>query len=284
MNSTSESGCKISTFLSYTNLLMCLFHLEKSFSFCMAGFVTANITILPKGRAWNSHLNFSCEHGQLAACTASSMLRCHPKGSALLHGERWQPRSTCMRHKVELQVVPEALRVTELVEAACSWKKGAGLLLLLSAPSHCPFCTAIASSDILLCPFTYWNGKPTHCLCSDGSPMRGIPSRDSGGNFGQELGWEPPLFGSSELSRWLTPRYETLTQDSCKRRNSRNGNLERRRQSSFFHLSMTFPMRQPTLRNWWEEESRKNNSNGHRCLNKLKHEDKEADQSPVCPL
>lgn len=56
----------ISTFESCTALLTCPFCLEKSFSFCMTGFLLANITILPKERAQNSPLNFSCEHKHLS--------------------------------------------------------------------------------------------------------------------------------------------------------------------------------------------------------------------------
>lgn len=40
--------------------------------------------------------------------------------------------------------------------------------------------------------------------------MPRIPTRGGGRSFGQGLGWEPSLFGSNELLRWLTPSYETL--------------------------------------------------------------------------
>lgn len=57
---------EISSFESCTTQLTCPFCLEKSFSFCMAGFLLANITILPKERVQNSPLNFSHEHKHLS--------------------------------------------------------------------------------------------------------------------------------------------------------------------------------------------------------------------------
>lgn len=231
MNHTSKSGREISTFQGCTTLLMCPFCLEDSFSFCMTGFVIANITTLPKGRARSPPLNFCCEHGHLAPCTAHSVLKCHPEGSSLLRGERWHLRSTCTRQKAELWFAPEVLRAAELAELPVAEKKElVPLLLLLAPPSHHIHCMASAFSDPLLCPFTYWNEKPTGCFCSERSLVRGIPRRGGGGNFGQELGREPSPFGSSEPLRWLTRSSETLPQDSCKRRNNNtNGSLERRR-------------------------------------------------------
>lgn len=209
-------------------------------------------------------LNFSCEHEHLAPPRSTQRVEASAIPSAW--GDA-APRSA--RRKLSRRLRPKLKFYAGLSRRSGPWlRKGSWSHFSCCWPRHPTASLAwLAPFRTLSCAHLPTEmAQPARCCCSERSPVRG---RGGGRTFGQGSGWEPSPFGSGEPLRWLTPSYETLPQDSCKRRNSTNGNPERRRQSSFFHLSLTFPAWQPALRSRWEEKGRKNNRRGHRCLIKV---------------
>lgn len=158
MKHTSESRHKICIFQTSSTMLKCQFCLEKLSSFCMTEFVIANSTVLPKGRAWNSPLHFSCILlGTWHPHTAHSVCLPEPEGSSLLPGESWHLGSTC-RKKAELLLAAEAGCPAEPAELPTAEKRESVPLLLAPLPHHFP-CMPSTYLDPLLCPFTHQNGK-----------------------------------------------------------------------------------------------------------------------------
>lgn len=142
---------------------MCQFCLEKLSSFCMTEFVIANSTTLPKGRAWNSPLHFSCEHGHLAEHTALKV--CVPELRAL---------PSCLERPGTWEALEK-----ESWAAACSWtwmpswacrekRKRKGSQSHFCWPHPLP-CMASTFLDPFLFPFTYQNSKTWHCFSSERS-------------------------------------------------------------------------------------------------------------------
>lgn len=161
----------------------------------------------------------------------------HPEGSAFLRGERWHLRSMCRKGSCDL------------------WLKLYGHL----SQQRC------SPVPIYLLK---WQNLPTafaqrgaQCLAYLPEVVVGTLARGWGGNH--------PLLAAMSCYSGSHHLMKPYPEDSCNRRNSTNRNMGRRRQSSFFHLSLTFPMGRSASRNWWEKKSRKNNINGHRCLIKV---------------